>query len=176
MTASAANSDVRRAVRDYFARHPHGMTLAAARELNLPEAEVLRHLPIGSVRELEISDPRLMIERLADFGRVHVIVSNGSTTIEAHGEFGNFSTWGGFFNVQTKSLDMHIRHDRLAAAFGVEKPGHLDGVSTLSLQFYDGDGQSAFKVFLSFGSRPPSAELRDRWESYCRRFALPESA
>ena len=60
-------------------------------------------------------------------------------TLEATGQFGNFSTWGEFFNVQTK-LDMHIRWPQLAAAFAVEKPGHLDGVPTLSVQFFDAAG------------------------------------
>jgi len=160
------------AVRDYFTEHPHGMTLVAARELGLKESDVLRHLPTGSVRELDSRDPRAMIEALARFGRVHVIVSNGSTTIEAHGEFGNFSTWGGFFNVQTKSLDMHIKHEQIEAVFAVEKPGHLDGVSTLSFQFYDNTGGSSFKVFLTFGGKAPSEELRAKWEAYCGEFAV----
>lgn len=36
--------------------------------------------------------------------------------------------------------------------FAVEKPVHLDGKKRLSFQFFDRCGQSAFKVFLSFGS------------------------
>jgi putative heme iron utilization protein len=46
---------------------------------------------------------------------------------------------------------MHLRWRNLGAAFAVEKPGHLDGVNTLSFQFFDRDGHAAFKVFLSFG-------------------------
>ena len=62
-----------------------------------------------------------------------------------------FDSAGDFFNVQTKTLDMHIHWKRLAAVFAVEKPGHMNGVNTLSFQFYDRDGNAAFKVFLSFG-------------------------
>jgi len=40
-------------------------------------------------------------------GEVHVIVSNEATTLENVGQFGKFSKTGDFFNVQTKSLDMH---------------------------------------------------------------------
>jgi len=67
------------------------------------------------------------------------------------GQFGGFSTAGEFFNVQTDSLDMHIRWQQLAAAFAVEKPGHMDGMATRSFQFFDQTGAAALKVFLNFG-------------------------
>jgi putative heme iron utilization protein len=36
----------------------------------------------------------------------------------------------------------------------------MDGVSTLSFQFFDSAGAAAFKVFLSFGgSRPPEERV-----------------
>ena len=155
----------------YFAENPRGMTMVAARELALPEAEVVRHLPGGAATELVVDRFTEMMDRLADYGKVHVIVSNGVTTLEAFGQFGNFSTWGEFFNVQTKSLDMHIRYEKIAAVFAVEKPGHLDGVSTLSLQFFGVDGASGFKVFLTFGQKAPSEECCNWWESLRSDFA-----
>jgi putative heme iron utilization protein len=67
---------------------------------------------------------------------------------------------------------MHIRWPRLGAAFAVEKPGHLDGVPTLSVQFFDKDGQSAFKVFLTFGSKPPTPERRAQFDALRTQFRL----
>src|SRR6202023_2030910 len=92
-----------------------------------------------------------LITAFGQLGKVHVIVSNACTTCEVVGEFGGFSTWGEFFNVQSKTLDMHIRYKELAAAFAVEKPGHMDGVNTLSFQLFDRSGAAAVKVFLTFG-------------------------
>ena len=48
----------------------------------------------------------------------------------------------------------------IGAVFAVEKPGHLDGKKTLSFQFLDQSGHSAFKVFLGFGGSvsPEKAE------------------
>lgn len=63
------------------------------------------------------------------------------------GQFGGFSTAGEFFNVQTETLDMHIRWQQLAAVFAVEKPGYLDGIGTRSIQFFDQTGAAALKVF-----------------------------
>lgn len=92
-----------------------------------------------------------MIQSFDAFGSVRVLVSNGAATIEVDGQFGGFSTAGEFFNVQTDTLDMHIRWQQLSAVFAVEKPGHMDGLATRSFQFFDQSGAAAFKVFLNFG-------------------------
>src|SRR5947208_1048479 len=117
-----------------LATNPNAMTLQLARDLGVPEVEILRALPAGRAVELDVGRWEEMIRSFEALGSVHVIVSNAAVTLESTGQFGNFSTWGEFFNVQTK-LDMHIRWPRLAASFAVEKPGHLDGVPTLSVQF-----------------------------------------
>lgn len=172
MSMTSMDGSSAQQVADYFAANPRGMTMVAARDLNLPEAEVVRYMPGGSVTELTANRFAEMMERLVEFGKTHVIVSNGVTTLESFGEFGKFSTWGEYFNVQTKSLDMHIRHEQIAAVFAVEKPSHMDGVSTLSFQFYDCDGKSAFKVFLTFGQKAASDECRARWQAFRDEFAL----
>ena len=138
---------VRAALRD----NPGAMTLQLARDHGVPEADILRALPPDRAVELDVGRWQELMERLPALGQVHVIVSNGAATLESVGTFGNFTTWGEFFNVQTKTLDMHIRYHNLGAAFAVEKPSHLSGVRTLSVQFYDTAGHAAFKVFLNFG-------------------------
>ena len=35
----------------------------------------------------------------------------------------------------------------------MKKPGHMDGIDTLSIQFFDPSGAAAFKVFLTFGAQ-----------------------
>ena len=127
------------------------MTLQLARDLGVPEVEVIRALPPDRVMELDIARWEELLRGLEVFGSVRVLVSNWAATIEVDGQFGGFSTAGEFFNVQTDSLDMHIRWQQLAAAFAVEKPGHMDGTATRSFQFFDQTGAAAFKVFLNFG-------------------------
>jgi putative hemin transport protein len=130
---------------------PSQMTLVLARQLGVPEAEIIRALPGNRAVELDIRRWEQLFRAFADLDDVHVIVSNGSVTCEVVGRFGGFSTWGEFFNVQSGSLDLHIRPAQLAAVFAVEKPSHMDGVNTLSIQFFDRDGAAALKVFLTFG-------------------------
>jgi putative heme utilization carrier protein HutX len=150
-------------------QNPRKMTMQLARELGVAEIEVVRLLPDGRAVELDATRWEEIIRSLDAFGPVRVLVTNGATTIEVDGVFGGFSTAGEFFNVQTDSLDVHLRWQQLAAAFAVEKPAHLGGATTHSFQFFDRAGAAAFKVFLNFGE--PIAperlrlfgELRDRF-------------
>ena len=150
-------------------KSPRKMTLQLARDLGVPEVEVIRAFPPDRVTELDISRWEELLRSLETVGSVRVLVSNGATKIELDGQFGGFSTAGEFFNVQTESLDMHIRWQQLAAVFAVEKPGHMDGTATLSFQFFDQTGAAALKIFLNFGgSIPPErdaqfVELRNRF-------------
>jgi putative hemin transport protein len=151
--------DTRERIQAAIRDNPNQMTMLLARKFGVPEAEIIRAFPDDRAVELDAERWQELIRSLEAFGPVHVIVSNGATTLEANGQFGNFSTTGEFFNVQTQSLDMHIRWREIGAVFAVEKPGHLDGQKTLSFQFFDRCGHSAFKVFLSFGSSIPPEKV-----------------
>jgi putative heme iron utilization protein len=166
--------DVLERIRSAIQQNPSKMTLQLARDLGVPEVAVIRALPDNRAVGLDIGRWEELIRSLESLGKVHVIVSNGGTTLEAVGQLGNFSTWGEFFNVQTKNLDMHIRWPQLAAAFAVEKPGHMDGVNTLSFQFFDKSGAAAFKVFLTFGGSTPSPERVAQFAAVRDRFRQPE--
>src|SRR5262245_42094799 len=156
--ASTITEAQRDAIRAKIRENASRMTIQLARELGVPEVEVVRCLPEGNVWELDAVRWEPLIRAFESLGDVHVIASNSSVTLECFGKFGSFSTWGDYFNVQTKSLDMHIRHKMLAHAFAVIKPGHMDGVPTVSFQFFDQTGTAAFKVFLTFGGKAPSPE------------------
>ena len=148
-------------VREAVAGSPAAMTMQLARRLGVPEAEVIRAMPDGRGVELDLSRWQEIFAAFEGLGVVTVIVTNGSVTCEVNGEFGGFSTFGEFFNVQSETLDLHVRHEQLGSAFAVEKPGHLNGNPTLSVQFFDKKGDSALKVFLNFGGRP--TKEREEW-------------
>ena len=170
-----ANDRIRAAVE----KNPRKMTLQLARDLGMPEVEVIRAFPPDRVMELDIARWEELIQSFEAFGSVRVLVSDGASTIEVDGQFGGFSTAGEFFNVQTDTLDMHIRWEQLAAAFAVEKPGHMDGTATRSFQFFDQTGAAAFKVFLSIARTPSATTMTSGTEAIrSRRFfvAISESA
>src|SRR6186997_1291606 len=136
MTEQAELDRIRSAVE----KNPRQMTLKLARDLGVPEVEVIRAFPADRVTELDIARWEELLSSLEGLGSVRVLVSNGATTIEVDGTFGGFSTAGEFFNVQTDTIDMHIRWQQLSAVFAVEKPGHMDGMATRSIQFFDQTG------------------------------------
>ena len=159
------SSEMRATIHERLKQAPSQMTMQLARELDVPEVEIVRNLPDRRSVELDIERWQEILEEFPALGKVHVIVTNGAATLESIGEFGQFSTWGEFFNVQTKSLDMHIRFPNLGAICAVEKPGHMTGINTLSFQFYDKQGQAAFKVFLTFGNHLPSEDVQRRFDT-----------
>lgn len=159
--ASVAFQEVAERLREAVRQHPRKLTLQLAREYGVPEVEVIRAFPDDQAAELDIARWNDLIRSFEPLDSVRVLVSNGAATLEVVGQFGGFSTTGEFFNVQTESLDLHIRWRELAAAFAVEKPGHMGGPTTYSIQFFDRAGAGAFKVFFNFGEQilPPRLQL-----------------
>lgn len=166
---SVITEQQRQEIQKRLQANPGEMTLQLARQLHVPEAEIIRLLPQGRSEELELARWQEMFTVFAEWGNVHVIVSNATVTCEVVGEFGGFSIWDEFFNVQSPSLDLHLRWPRLGSVFAVEKPSHMDGSRTLSIQFFDDQGHSALKVFLNFGGKP-SAEKQEQFTRFKDRF------
>src|SRR3984885_16371094 len=88
-------------IRAAVEQNPRKMTLQLARDLGVPEVEVIRAFPVDRVVELDIARWEELLRSLESLGSVRVLVSNGAATIEVDGEFGGFSTTGEFFNFQT---------------------------------------------------------------------------
>ena len=167
MTANERNQ----AIREAYNQDRSQMTLMLAHQLHVPEVDILRALEGDTARELDFARWEEIIRAFEALGDVTVIVSNGSTTIESFGQFGGFSNAQGFLNVRSKSLDMHIRGWELASVFAFRKPSHLDKHESLSFQFFDKRGNSAFKVFLNFGGKDPAPELNQAYNELIERFA-----
>ncbi|MBC7876290.1 MAG: hypothetical protein H7Y59_03890 [Anaerolineales bacterium] len=159
------------AIRDAYNQDRSQMTLMLAHQLKIQEVEILRALQGDAAYELDSSRWEEIIRDFEALGEVTVIVSNGATTIEVFGQFGKFFNKDGFLNIRTDSLDMHIRGWELASVFAFKKPSHLDKHESLSFQFYDRRGNSAFKVFLNFGGHDPSPELMQTYNELIQKFA-----
>lgn len=158
-------------IREAYNKDRSQMTLMLAHQLRIPEVDVIRALEGDTAHELDFSRWEEIIRAFEELCEVTVIVSNGSTTIESFGQFGGFSNAQGFLNVRSKSLDMHIRGWELASVFAFRKPSHLDKHESLSFQFFDQRGNSAFKVFLNFGGKDPAPELMEKYNEIIKRFA-----
>lgn len=167
-------NDIERAdaIRQAFDRNRKQMVLLLARQLGVAELEVVQTMPEELAVELDFDQWEDIIRSFEPLGDVHTIVSNGATTLENVGRFGKFSKSQGFFNVQTDTLDMHIRAAGLSAVYAVRKPSHTDGKDALSVQFFDRQGHAAFKVFLTFGGKDPSEEREQQYAQLIERFRV----
>jgi putative heme iron utilization protein len=65
---------------------------------------------------------------------------------------------------------MHVRFGQIGAVFAVEKPSHMTGVNTLSIQFFDADGNAGMKVFLNFGGEPLPPEVHEAFVRLRERY------
>ena len=81
-------------IRAAVEKNPRKMTLQLARDLGVPEVEVIRAFPAERVMELDIARWEELLQSFEAFGSVRVLVSNVATTIEVDGQFGGFSTIG----------------------------------------------------------------------------------
>ena len=137
------------AIRDYFREDRSRMTMMAARKFSVPEQAVLDALvdpwPVTPLREGAFSP---LLHALPDLGLMRVFVRSRAAVIESVGVFGGFSESGPFFNVQTDTLDMHILFEEIGAIYAVEKQGHDSTFATHSFQFFDHQGDAAFKAYL----------------------------
>lgn len=158
------------AIREAYNQDRSQMTLMLAHQLKIQEVEILRALQGDTAHEFDATRWEEIIRDFEALGNVTVIVSNGATTIEAFGQFGKFSTKDGFLNIRTDTLDMHIRGWELASVFAFKKPSHLDKHESLSVQFYDRRGNSAFKVFFNFGGSEPAPELVEKYNQFIEKF------
>jgi putative heme iron utilization protein len=68
-------------IRAAVEENPRKMTLQLARDLGVPEVEVIRAFPSDRVIELDISRWQELLHSLEALGPVRVLVSNGATTI-----------------------------------------------------------------------------------------------
>ena len=161
--------ETKRRVAEYFARKPAAMVLLAARDLGLPEAEILRCLE-GAV-ELK-PDAEALLRDLEPFGTCHVIVSNRGATLEARGAFGNFSRSGPFLNVENGVLDLHLRTEAVTSAFCLDKPSHRDRRPIHTVQLFDAAGDAVLKAVMPRTDGAYSPEQDQAFQSLRERHRL----
>src|SRR5438034_4336178 len=85
---SSEQSEASERVRAAVQRNPRRMTMQLARELGVPEVEVVRALPDDRAVELDVSQWEAVLRSLEALGPLRVLVSNGAATVEVVGQFG----------------------------------------------------------------------------------------
>ena len=172
MDATLLTDDLTRSILSYFQDDSSRMTMMAARKFGVPEQAVVDalvgHWPIVRLRDDAFRD---LMEALPGLGVMRVFVRSRAAVIESVGEFGGYSETGPFFNVQTETLDMHILHAEIGPIYSVRKVGHDSDFVTHSFQFFDKNGDAAFKAFLWEDFPKVPTDRIEAFEGLTSRFA-----
>lgn len=145
-----AGDDHRQLVRDALAAKPDGVVEQIARDFGVPSQVVLEALPVEQRMFVaaEAFEPLWM--RLTDWGDVLFIVHTADIVAEIIGSLPKGSFGHGYFNIHGDSpIGGHIRAANCRAVYLVDRPFH--GRRSCSVQFYNGDGEAMFKVFVRRG-------------------------
>jgi putative hemin transport protein len=169
-----ARDELAESIRAHFREDRSRMTMMAARSFGVPEQAVVEALVgVWPIVRLDAGAFRELMEALPSLGTMRVFVRSRAAVIESVGIFGGFSETGPFFNVQTDTLDMHILRDEIGAIFAVEKWGHDTRLATHSFQFFDREGNAAFKAFLWEDFPNVPADRIETFHRLSRQFARP---
>jgi putative heme utilization carrier protein HutX len=142
-----ATADAREKLAERLAANPDGVIEALAREHGVTTLEATRLLPAAHARFAPASAFADIMAALTTWGEVLFIVHTPSIVLECRGavppgEFGR-----GYFNLHGDSpIGGHIKAERCEAIAFVRRP--FMGRDSCSIQFFDGDGNAMFKVFV----------------------------
>ena len=159
-TVVTVEDELARAIRAELIARPDAMILELARAHRVPELAVLQLIGAPRVVMLDAARWETLLRALPALGDVRVLASNAGVTMESRGTFGGFSRTGPYFNVQTDSLDLHLRWDAISGIAAVEKPSHQTGHPTASIQLFDSRGAAIIKIFVLFGERSEESGAR----------------
>ena len=162
-------------IRDWFRADPNRMPMMGARQFGLPEATVVRALRAEwQITELRLDAFKEIMEALRDLGKLRVFVRSRAAVTEMTGTFREFSEAGGFFNVGGDTIDLHIIPRELEFIFAIERPGlATPDQRTYSVQFFDKQGDAAFKVFLWENSPNLPEATAAKFHEATDRYATP---
>ena len=135
-------------IRDYLTRHPSKPVVLAAQDMGVPERDVLREVESGVVTEVSGQHFDEVMNAVATWGDITLIVNNTAAIIEVTASIPQGSRGNGFFNLHEKGnpLGGHLRPEQIDSIFFVSRP--FMGKESHSLQFFDAFGNCAFKIYL----------------------------
>ena len=131
----------------HMAANPGAVIEDVARERKVTPLAVLEAMPDEMVRIGAGGEFGAVMNDVARWGEVTLIVHNDDAIFEFTGAVPAGEVGRGYFNLmQPKGLHGHLRHERCAAIAFVERP--FMGKSSAFIAFVNVDGGIMFKVFV----------------------------
>lgn len=143
-TATLAGLD---RVREELAAKPDGVLEAVAAAHGLPLQRVVECLPDGMWKRIPGEHFIDVMQDIAGWGAITFIVHTRDAIVEVEGPLPGGTSGHGFYNLKGGSgLSGHLRAANCRAIVFLRRP--FMGTETLSVQFFNADGEAMFKVFV----------------------------
>lgn len=143
-------------VREMLAAKPDGVIEAVAREAGVSTLTALEQTPEDQRVAVEGARFEEIWNELSSWGEILFIVHTADVVAEIEGSLPKGSFGHGYYNIHGDSpIGGHIKADRCTRIVMVDRAFH--GRRSCSVQFYNGDGEAMFKVFVR---RDEKRELR----------------
>jgi putative heme utilization carrier protein HutX len=158
-------------VREMLAAKPDGVIEAVAREVGVPTLAVLEQTPPEQRTVIAADRFEALWRQLATWGEVLFIVHTQDIVLECEGALPVGSFGHGYYNIHGDSpIGGHIKAENCKAIYLVDRAFH--GRRSCSVQFFNGDGEAMFKVFVRRdASRDLIADQLARFEALKTGFA-----
>jgi len=159
-------------IRASIAEKPDGILESLATEYAVPIQTVIECVPAGGVTRIDGSQFVDVMSDIAEWGDITFICHSKDAIVEFCGPVPHGKPGHGMYNLQggSSGLSGHLRHENCKAIFLVRRP--FMGVETLSVQFFNGDGETIFKIYVG---RDEKRQLKqdqvERFNQLATRFA-----
>jgi putative hemin transport protein len=135
------------------------------RKFKLARTQALRLAPSDFACRVETVSARLMLQDAARDGTSIMCFVGNPGMIQIHsGPVARVEIMGDWLNVLDPGFNLHLREDRIAAAWVVKKPTS-DGIVT-SLELFDANGET---IAMFFGERKPGKPELAAWRTLVER-------
>ena len=134
-------------IRAALAEKPDGVLEAIARQENVPLRAVVAELPKGEATLVEGSRFEDIWAELTKWGEVLFLIHTKDIVAEINGELPPGEQGKGYFNIHGDSpIGGHIKASNCAEILLIDRLFH--GRRSCSVQFFNGEGESMFKIFV----------------------------
>jgi putative hemin transport protein len=137
------------------------MFFALMRQFGVTRVQAMRLAGPDLARPVPASTARAVLEGAAATGLPIMVFVGNRGCLQIHsGPVRRVEAVGPWLNVLDAAFNLHLREDRVTAAYVVRKPSAHGDIHALEL--YDAGGELAAQVF---GHRPPQGEERGDWRA-----------
>jgi putative heme utilization carrier protein HutX len=146
MTDTTASAVLTR-VRQELAAKPDGVLEAIASAYGLALQRVVECLPAGMGKRIAGTHFIDVMQDISAWGDITFIVHTKDAIVEFEGPLPGGSAGHGFYNLKGgNGLSGHLRAGNCHAIVFLRRP--FMGVATMSVQFFNADGDAMFKIFV----------------------------